>query len=86
MKRHPDVLDCLVVGIADDRFGQRIVGVVSLVKGSNLAPDEIVVATKAHLSSYKLPREVIFVDEVKRAVNGKADYGWARSVAEASAE
>ncbi len=84
LKRHPDVLDCLVVGVADDRFGQRIVAVTSLAEGSSLAADEIIAATKAHLSGYKLPRQVIFVDQVRRAVNGKADYAWAKGVAQAA--
>ncbi len=85
LKRNPDVLDCLVVGVADERFGQRIVAVTSLAEGSSPTADEIVAATKAHLSGFKLPRQVILVDQVQRAVNGKADYAWAKDVAEAAA-
>ena len=84
LKRHPAVLDCLVVGVADERFGQRVVAVASLAPGSNtdLTDAEIVEQTRQHLSGYKLPRQVILVDQIKRAVNGKADYAWARGVAE----
>ena len=86
LKRHPDVLDCLVVGVDDERFGQRVVGVASLAAGSNLSHAEIIAETRQHLSGYKLPKEVVFVDEVKRAVNGKADYAWAKGVAEGSGD
>lgn len=86
LKRHPGVLDCLVVGVADDRFGERIVGVVSLTEASNVSADELIADSRAHLSSFKLPRQVIFVDQVQRAVNGKADYAWAKRVAEGSPE
>ena len=37
---------------------------------------------RTHLSGYKLPKEVIFVDEVERAPNGKANYKWAKEVAD----
>jgi acyl-CoA synthetase (AMP-forming)/AMP-acid ligase II len=37
---------------------------------------------RQHLAGYKLPKHVLFVDEVRRAVNGKADYKWARATAE----
>jgi len=38
--------------------------------------------TRDHLAGYKLPKQVLFVDEVRRAPNGKADYKWARTAAE----
>ena len=39
---------------------------------------------RERLSAYKVPKQVFLVDKVQRAPNGKADYGWAREVAEAS--
>lgn len=79
IKRHPDVTDCLVVGLADDRFGQRIVAVVSARVG--LSPEAVIAHTKGHLSGYKAPRAVVIVPAVERAPNGKADYGWATRTA-----
>ncbi|BFM15724.1 acyl-CoA synthetase [Maricurvus nonylphenolicus] len=79
VKKHASVLDCLVVGVPDERFGQRIVAVTSLT--TELSEETLKDFTKEHLAGYKTPREVLFVDEVKRAPNGKADYGWAKEFA-----
>jgi len=43
--------------------------------------DELIKNTRNHLSGYKLPKMIKFVDEVKRAPNGKADYKWALEIA-----
>ena len=63
------------------KFGQKVVAVVSSDE-SNLNADELVNFARSHLSGYKLPKEVIFVDEVKRAPNGKANYKWAKETAD----
>lgn len=81
LKLHESVRDCLVVGLEDDRFGQRVVALASLEAGMSLSEAEIIDHARGHLAGYKLPKRVIFVDSVQRAVNGKADYGWARDTA-----
>ena len=85
VKRHPDVCDCLVVGVPDDRFGQRVVAVASLHEGRHPAEAEVIDFTREHLAGYKLPKQVLFVDTVQRAMNGKADYRWANRTALAGA-
>lgn len=85
VKRCPGVVDCLVVGLADDRFGQRVVAVASTQESSGLTDADVVGYTKEHLAGYKVPKQVILVETVQRAPNGKADYKWARKVAEATA-
>ncbi len=83
IKRHPGVADCLVFGVPDDRFGQRVVGVASLDgKEPDLAPEDAIDGARGSLSAYKLPRTLLFVDEVPRAPNGKADYPTARALFE----
>ncbi len=81
VKQHPDVVDCLVVGVDDEKFGQRVTAVASLAPGA--AADEEVLRgfVRERLSAYKVPKQVFLVDHVQRAPNGKADYGWAREVA-----
>ena len=56
-----------------------------LVKLENCEIDEaeLISSTREHLSGYKLPKSIIFVSEVMRAPNGKADYKWAKKIAEA---
>ena len=81
LKKHTQIIDSLVVGVEDKKFGQKVVAVVSSEE-SNLNADELVNFARSHLSGYKLPKEVIFVDEVKRAPNGKANYKWAKETAD----
>jgi acyl-CoA synthetase (AMP-forming)/AMP-acid ligase II len=78
VKTHPAVEDCLVFGVPDERFGQRVVAVASLAPGAQATPDEIVERARERLSSYKLPRTLVLVPDVPRAPNGKADYPAAR--------
>ena len=86
LKAHPDVYDCLVVGVPDDRFGESIAAVVSARPGH--APDEgdLAAFVRGVLAGYKTPRRFIFVDAIRRAANGKSDYPWARQVARGEAK
>lgn len=80
LKSHDDVEDCLVVGVPDERFGERVAAVVSL---KNQATDEasLIDYCRTRIAGYKLPRHVLFVSHVQRAPNGKADYTWAKETA-----
>lgn len=85
-KRHPAVVDCLVVGVPDERFGNRVVAVISLAPGAEASDDELRASMREHLAGYKLPKTFVRVPLVQRAPNGKADYRWARAtVVEAAA-
>lgn len=82
VKKHPDILDCLVVGLPDDRFGQRVAAVVSLKSSEESLEspiEEIIAFGEKHLARYKLPRTVKVVGKVERLPNGKADYKWAKA-------
>ncbi len=83
VKGHPSVFDALVVGVPDERFGARVLAVVSLRDGAS-APtvDELADHCRAFLAGYKVPRRVVVVDEVQRKVTGKGDYVWANEVAQ----
>ena len=74
IKRHPSVRDCLVVGLPDERFGQRVAAAVSVDSGVTLSLDDVLSVAKGVLSGYKLPRELLVLDEVPRTPAGKADY------------
>ena len=82
VKRHPSIYDCLVVGLTDERFGQRVVAVASVEERERVDEQGLIDFTRDHLAGYKLPKQVVFVEEVRRAPNGKADYKWARTQAE----
>jgi fatty-acyl-CoA synthase len=78
-RKHPSVVDANVVGVPHERFGETVVLVCSV--SEETAADDIIATVKASIADYKAPRRVVFVDEVYRAPNGKADYRWAREQA-----
>ncbi|MCU0268103.1 MAG: acyl-CoA synthetase [Acidimicrobiales bacterium] len=82
LKTHPAVYDALVVGATDDRWGERVVGVVQLVPGAAATEEDLQDHCREHVAGYKVPKQVAFVEKVQRSPAGKADYRWARSVAE----
>ncbi|MGI9326919.1 MAG: AMP-binding protein [Pseudomonadales bacterium] len=82
LKRHPQLYDVLVVGLPDDRFGERVVAVASAQDGATLDPQGVIDFAREQLAGYKVPKQVLVVDQVQRAPNGKADYKWARKTAE----
>jgi acyl-CoA synthetase (AMP-forming)/AMP-acid ligase II len=85
IKTLPGVDDCLVFGIPDERFGQRVVAVVSKSpSGSNLTQDGVIEYAREKLASFKLPRRVSVVPVVPRTAAGKADYPEARRLYEAA--
>ncbi len=69
-------------GMKDDRFGQRVVALASFEEGHEITEQELITYTREHLAGYKLPKQVLFVEEVMRAPNGKANYKWAKETAE----
>jgi fatty-acyl-CoA synthase len=81
LKAHPDVFDCLVVGVPDSRFGERVTAVLSLRGGQALDESALLEFARTRVAGYKLPRRLVVVDQVQRAPNGKADYKWAKSTA-----
>jgi acyl-CoA synthetase (AMP-forming)/AMP-acid ligase II len=78
----PDVADVIVVGLPDERWGQRVVAVVSPAPGAAPDLDRLREHARGLLAGYKLPRELVVVGLVERTPAGKADYKWARAVAE----
>jgi len=82
VKRHEDVIDCLVVGIEDEKFGQRVTGVASVRVGSKVTGEDIRASLRDKIAAYKMPKQLFVVNDVKRAPNGKADYTWAKQAVE----
>lgn len=80
LKDHPDVYDAVVVGLPDERFGQRVAAVVAPRPGATVTLEQLTEHCRGRLAGYKLPRQITVVDEVQRTAVGKSDYKWARSV------
>jgi 3-oxocholest-4-en-26-oate---CoA ligase len=84
VKGHPAVFDALVVGIDDERFGERVAAVVSLRPTAAPPSDgELTDHVRRHLSGFKVPRLWVRVSRCERLPTGKPDYAWARRAAAA---
>lgn len=81
IRRHPDVVDALVVGRPSDRFGEEVVGIVQLRPEATLDPYELREFTAHSIARFKAPRAIAFSEQIRRHASGKPDYRWARSVA-----
>jgi acyl-CoA synthetase (AMP-forming)/AMP-acid ligase II len=81
LKHHPAVYDAVVVGTPHQRFGQQVTAVVQARAGEVPSQEELVEFCSRHLARYKLPRAIVFVDEMVRSPAGKADYRWAKATA-----
>jgi acyl-CoA synthetase (AMP-forming)/AMP-acid ligase II len=86
LKAHDRIVDAVIVGTPDPRFGERVAAVVEAVPNSP-APtlDELQEYCRAHLAGHKVPRQLFIVDKVPRSPSGKLDYGWAKGIAAAGA-
>jgi fatty-acyl-CoA synthase len=74
LKRHASVRDAVVVGVPDPRFGERICAVVEPEAGAAPTLPDLAEHVRAQLAGYKAPRELVVVESIGRAPNGKVDY------------
>jgi fatty-acyl-CoA synthase len=81
LKTHPSVRDAVVVGLPDERFGETICGVVEAAPGAAVDGTELRAHVTRTLAAYKAPRNVVVVDSINRAANGKVDYRGLRQLA-----
>ena len=81
LKSHPDVYDALVVGVPDERWGERVVAVVQARGDARPSVEEISQHCRHTLAGYKVPRALTYVTAIQRSPAGKADYRWAKEQA-----
>lgn len=77
LRAHAAVADALVVGRPSQRWGHEVVAVVALRPGDAVGCEALREHCATRLARFKIPKDVLFVDEVRRLGNGKADYRWA---------
>jgi fatty-acyl-CoA synthase len=81
LRKHPGVVDCVVVGVPDERFGERVVALVQVAEGHDPDETEMLAWCRAELAGYKSPRRVLFVDSLRRSAAGKAPHNELRALA-----
>lgn len=85
LKSHPHVFDAIVVGVPDDRWGQRVEAVIT---ARTDAPDfgAIIAHSRDRIAGYKVPKTIHVVDDLHRQPSGKPNYAWARQHAISQSE
>jgi fatty-acyl-CoA synthase len=78
---HPAVFDTLVIGLPDERWGNRVAAVVALRPSMQLTEREIIDHVGSQIADHKRPRQVIFLETIPRSPTGKADRKTAKELA-----
>lgn len=81
LKSHPAVFDAVVVGVPDERWGERIAAVVQFRQGHSASLEDLQAHSRNHIAGYKVPRELVSTDTIVRSPAGKPDYRWAKQYA-----
>ncbi|WP_405663144.1 acyl-CoA synthetase [Streptomyces sp. NBC_00079] len=85
LKSHPDVYDALVAGVPDAKWGNHVAAVVQMREGApRPSLEDVQSYCRTHLAGYKVPRQLVVTEAIRRSPSGKADYRWAREVAVAA--
>ncbi len=81
LKAHDDVVDAIVVGVPDERWGEAVCALVQAEPGAAPSLDALRAVAGELIASYKLPRRLFLIDQVPRHPNAKPDYRRAREIA-----
>ncbi|MFG1669404.1 o-succinylbenzoate--CoA ligase [Streptomyces sp. Y7] len=68
---HPDIVECAVIGVRDDKWGEVPRAVVVAREGTAPDPDEILASLAGRLARYKIPKSLVLTDELPRTASGK---------------
>ncbi|MEA2332307.1 MAG: hypothetical protein QOH58_2445 [Thermoleophilaceae bacterium] len=71
LARHEAVAEAAAIGVEDRDFGQRLRAFVVLERGRQSSEDDLKAYVKQNLARYKVPREIVFLDELPRNATGK---------------
>jgi 3-oxocholest-4-en-26-oate---CoA ligase len=81
VRSHPDVMDAIVCGAPDKRWGQTVAAIIHARVGHEPPSLEgLQTHCRATIAGYKLPRRLFVVGRVERSPSGKPDYAWAASI------
>jgi len=78
-KSHASVFDAVVVGVPDERWGERVTALVRLREGHSVSDEALRDHCRTKVAGYKTPKVVFVVDDIARQPTGKPDYKWAKA-------
>ena len=81
LKAHPTIIDALVVGVPDPRFGSKVAAVFNTRGNQALSLEDVQEHCRKHVAGYKIPRQITITESVSRMPSGKPDYKWAEEIA-----
>lgn len=81
LKAHAGIFDAIVLGLPDEKWGERVVAVLHLRSGVILEMAQINAHLRSHVAGYKIPRSVFLAPSIHRSPSGKPDYRWAKEFA-----
>jgi acyl-CoA synthetase (AMP-forming)/AMP-acid ligase II len=81
LRAHPDVFDCVVVGVPDDKWGEMVIALVEATDGQEIDDAALRAHCRGTLAAYKVPKQMIVLDTLERSPAGKADYKRLREIA-----
>lgn len=73
LMRHTSIMQAAVIGIPDDKWGEAVKAVVVLKRNATATENEIMEFCREHLSAYKRPKSIDFVDHLPMTPYGKID-------------
>ncbi|MEH6519383.1 MAG: AMP-binding protein [Halioglobus sp.] len=81
LKQYEGIVDVVVVGLPDERWGEIIVGVVSTEPEIVVEPASLIAFVKGKLANYKSPKHIVILPDIYRSPAGKADYAAVKKLA-----
>ncbi len=80
VRSHPAVLDAIVVGAPDERWGQRVAAIIQPRDERRPTLEDIQSHCRDAIAGYKVPRQLHVVETIVRSPSGKPDYRWAAEI------
>lgn len=68
---HPEVVECAVIGVPDEDFGEQVQAYVVVKQGSDLNEEDLLAYCQQHLVKYKVPSVIHFSEELPKNATGK---------------
>jgi fatty-acyl-CoA synthase len=82
VKTHPGVYDAIVVGVPDEVFGERVAVALHPRPGVVITLDELQDHCRQHIAGYKIPRQLLLVEDIAQTAAGKPDAQAAKALFE----